>query len=144
MRNFLVALVLAATALVIPSAAAARWGPAIPGVPPGGFATINVEGVRHGQRDVPPTVRVRIRSSKEPAAIVVTLDGIYVAPSGRPVFTDKHADIPQWEFVETWVYEVELKDLALGVHRLEIRRGVAGSSLPLVNEHDIWFAVGAP
>lgn len=104
--------------------------------------THSVEGVRHGQRQVPSQLRLRIRSSIEYTAIVVRLDGKYVALSGRSVTTYNHAEVPQWEFVETRAYEVVLKDLAPGVHHLEIRRGVAGTSLPLVNEHDIWFSVG--
>lgn len=141
-RTVLAALILATTSIVLPAAAATQWGPAIPGVPPGGFATITVEGLQHGQRHVTPQLRLRVRSSKEFTAIVVRLDGKYVALTGRPVTTDKHEEIPQWEFVETRVYEVELQGLASGVHHLEIRRGIAGSSLPLVNEHDIWFSVG--
>lgn len=85
---------------------------------------------------------MRLRSSKEFASIVVLLDGSYVDQVGRPIHAVIHEDIPQWEFVETKAYEVTLRNLAPGVHHLEIRRGVSGSSLPLINEHDVWFSVG--
>lgn len=103
-----------------------------------------MEGVRHGDRHVAPNLRLRIRADKERTTILVKLDGKYLTQSGRPFqsMTNNPADLPHWNFVETQVFEVPVSGLAPGVHRLEIRRGIKGSSLPLVNEHDMWFAVG--
>lgn len=145
MRSLAVAgLALGMVSLVRPVAAAPLWQPAIPGVPPGGFARITVEGVRHGDRHVASSLRLRVRSDKERAAILVKLNGKYLTTTGQPFksMTTNPIDVPQWEFVETKVYEMPITGLAPGVHHLEIRHGIAGSSLPLVNEHDIWFSVG--
>lgn len=146
MRRLVTAgLVCAACSILSPVAAAApQWEPAIPGVPPGGFATITVEGVRHGDRRVPSDLQLRFRSDKERAAILVKLDGKYLTQSGRPFksMTTNPVDLPQWDFVETRVFEIPITGLAPGVHHLEIRDGMLGSSLPIVNEHDIWFSVG--
>ena len=146
MRGLVAAGFLFAALFILPPvvAAAPLWEPAIPGVPPGGFATITVEGVRHGDRRMPPDLRLRVRSDKERAAILVKLDGTYLTQSGRPFksVTKNPVDVPQWDFVETQVFEVPITGLASGVHHLEIREGMLGSSLPIVNEHDIWFSVG--
>lgn len=107
-----------------PVAAAPPWEPAIPGVP--------------------PDIRPRGRADKEYTTILVKLNGKYLTESGQPFksMTDNPADLPHWIFVETNEFEVPVSGLAPGVHHLEIRRGIKGSSLPLVNEHDIWFSVG--
>lgn len=145
MRSLAMAGVILATVLVLqPVAAAPLWEPAIPGVPPGGFASVTVEGVSHGDRNVSPNIRLRVRSDKERTAILVKLNGNYLTTTGQRFksLTTNPTDVPQWEFVETLVYEIPITGLAPGVHHLEIRDGIAGSSLPIVNEHDIWFSVG--
>lgn len=127
-----------------PVSAGPRWEPAIPGVPPGGFAKVTVEGVQHGNRRVPADFLLRIRADKERTTILVKLDGRYVTQSGQPFksVTDNPADLPHWSFVETRLFEVPISGLAPGVHHVEIRRGIKGSSLPIVNEQGIWFSVG--
>lgn len=83
MRGLVAAGFLFAAFFILPPvvAAAPLWKSAIPGVPPGGFATITVEGVRHGDRRMPPDLRLRVRSDKERAAILVKLDGTYLTQS---------------------------------------------------------------
>lgn len=120
------------------------WRPAIPAIPPGGFATITVEGIRHGDRNVPSDVRLRFRSDKQLAAMLVMLDGHYLTQQGEPFrsVTSNPLDLPQWTFDETLDIEVPITGLAPGVHHLEVRGGVVGSSLPIINSHEIWFSVG--
>ena len=141
MRSVLLAILLASMAF---PAEAKGWAPAIGVMPPGGIATISVEGVRHGDRRVGSNLDLRVRSDTDRAAILVKLDGQYLTVRGLPFIskTTNPTDVPQWEFVETRLFEVPLRNLEPGVHHLEIRSGIAGSSLPLVNEQDIWFEVG--
>lgn len=124
--------------------AASLWEPAIPGVPPVGFAKVTVDGVQHGNQRLPANLRLRIGADKERTTILVKLDGKYLTQSGQQFesVTDNPADLPHWTFVETRVFEVPISGLSPGVHHLEIRRGIRGSSLPLVNEQDLWFSVG--
>lgn len=145
MRSVVAAgVLLSAIATSYPATAAPTWEPAIPAVPPGGFATVTVEGIRHGDRRVNPNVRLRFRSDKDRTAILVQMDGKYLTEAGRPFksMTTNPTDVPQWVFFGTRPIEVPLTGLAPGVHRLQIRRGIVGASLPLVNEQDIWFSVG--
>lgn len=124
--------------------ASLSWKPAIPTIPPGGFATITVEGIRHGDRNAPSDVRLRFRSDKQFAAILVRLDGQYLTQQGEPFrsMTSNPLDLPQWDFVETLEIEVPITGLAPGVHHLEIQDGMIGSSLPIINAQEIWFSVG--
>jgi hypothetical protein len=116
----------------------------MPVVPPGGFATINVKGVYHGARHVPTELRLRITSDSDRAAILVKLDGRYLTQSGRPFQsrTTNPLDVPQWDFRDRKAFAVSITGLAPGVHHLEIRDGMLGSSLPIVNQQDLWFSVG--
>jgi hypothetical protein len=123
---------------VITAAVTYLWPTTSAAPPPGGYATITIENPKHGQRYQGSNLTLRIRSDNPLAAVRLYIDGKPFTAMGVPL--DPNDNI-QFEFTEGLVLTIPIQGLAPGSHRLEVRSGSTGSSLPVVNEQRIEFLV---
>lgn len=135
--------VLLAALLSVTAGMASAWPASDFGPGPGGFATITVDYPTHGQQVPGPDMSIRLHSDNSRAAIHVLLDGHVIGADGRPLRPQPQDlnEVLQMEFRESPARTLQVRDLAPGLHTLEIRPGTRGTELPHINRQILEFVV---